>query len=221
MATPIQPISALLPYVIPHVPDCPDPTAEFNLRLAAIEFCERTRCWRHLAEASLTADTRTLAAPAFTTIHEIEQATFDGQTLIPISFTDSDHPSLTGTVMESAPMYVTQTEPGHLTVIPFRPGTLRVSVFLKPQHGTQFGMNPVSPLSDPLNVVPPFLVSQHAECVAFGALARIFALPGETWTDEARAAVCRAMFEERIASHASGNLRGQQRTPIRTKAQWV
>ncbi len=221
MASPIQPLSVLLGYVTPHVPACPDPTIEFNLRLAAIEFCERTRCWRHLSEVTLTAETRTLSAPAFTTVHEIEQATFDGKPLTPISFTDSAHEGLTGTVTESTPIYVTQVDPGQITVIPFIPGTLRVSVFLKPQHGSMFGLNPLNPLSDPLNVVPPFMVTQHAEALAHGALARLFALPGEEWTDEARAGAYRQMFDTAIGQKMGANLRGQQRAPIRTKPQWM
>ena len=52
MTIPIQ-LTKFLPMVLPHVPECPHGVATFNLRLAAIEFCERTLCWRHLAKVTI------------------------------------------------------------------------------------------------------------------------------------------------------------------------
>ena len=43
-------LSQFLHMVLPYAPGLPVMTAEHELRLAAIEFCERTRCWRHMIE---------------------------------------------------------------------------------------------------------------------------------------------------------------------------
>lgn len=39
-------LADLLPYVIPRAKGCPEVVATFNLRLAAIELCNRTSIWR-------------------------------------------------------------------------------------------------------------------------------------------------------------------------------
>lgn len=221
MSTPIQPLTDFLPYVRPFIAGCPDPVIEFNLRLAAIEFCERTRCWRYITSATLTEETRFLSAPAYSTVHEVEQATWEGRILTPIAFTEAEHSAMTGITKESNPAYITQTEPGRLTILPFAEGTVRISAFLKPQHGSQYGLDPMNPLHDPLNVVPQFMLTQHAEAIAYGALTRLYAIPGEPWSDPNMAGAYRSMFEQRIGQHMGANIRGQQRTPIRTKPQWM
>lgn len=221
MASPIQPLADFLPYVLPEAPSCPAPTAEFQLRMAAIEFCERTRCWRHLTTVAVSSENRTIAAPALTSIHEFEEVTHDGRPLTPTQFTDTEASALTGELMEGPPKYITQTEPGLVTIFPYQAGTLRISMFLKPQHGTLFGYDPINPLRDSLNVVPQFMLAQHAQSLAHGALARILRLPNEPWTDPGRSQFHAMQFEKAIGGHFSNNLRGQQRAPVRVKAQWM
>lgn len=221
MASPTTPLASFLPYVLPEAAACPSPTAEFQLRLAAIEFCERTRCWRHLTSVAVSAENSTLAAPALTTIHEFEEATFDGKLLVPTQYTAIEAEALKGELREGQPTHITQTEPGKVTIYPYAAGTLRLSMFLKPQHGTLFGFDPVNPLRDALNVVPPFMLEQHAAALAHGALARILILPRQTWTDPERAAFHRTMFDRAIGACSTSNMRGQQRAPVRTVAQWI
>lgn len=221
MASPTTPLASFLPYVLPEATACPAPTAEFQLRMAAIEFCERTRCWRHLTSVVVSAENTTIAAPALTTIHEFEEATHDGRLLTPTQYTEVEAEALKGELREGQPQYITQTEPGKVTIYPYAAGTLRLSMFLKPQHGTLFGADPVNPLRDALNMVPPFMLEQHATALAHGALARILRLPGETWTDGERAMFHHSKFEAAVGACSTSNMRGQQRAPVRTKAQWI
>lgn len=221
MSAPNTPLSAFLPYVLPYVATCPDPVAEFQLRMAAIEFCERTRCWRHIISVAVAANNQTIAAPTYSTIHEIEEATFNGKPLNPTQYTATDPNELTGLTATGDPVNITQIESGVVALYPFKTGTLRLSAFLKPMHGSAFGLNPLDPLSDAYNVVPEFLLRQHAETIARGALARIYGLPNEQFSNPNNALFYAKMFDEACGRNFASNLKGQQRAPIRTKAQWM
>lgn len=221
MATPDTPLSLFLPYVLPHAMKVPEPVAEFNLRLAAIEFCERTRCWRHAVSVAVSSNNQTLVAPAFTTIHQFEEATHDGRLLIPTQYTSLPPEVLSGELATGLPTWISQTEPGQVTIHPYLEGTLRLTVFLKPRHGTQFGADATNPLRDALNIVPAFMLSQHAEALACGALARILAIPGKPWSDPQRAMYHKAEFDKACDGSFSSNMTGQQRAPLRTKGQYM
>ena len=77
------------------------------------------------------------------------------------------------------------------------------------------------PLADANNVVPEFMLIQHAEKLAWGALARILAIPRQPFSDGAAAEVYRARFTEACANLQSATIRGQQRAPMRTKPMWM
>lgn len=221
MASPNTPLSAFLPYVLPKAPHCAEPYAEFQLRMAAIDFCERTRCWRHMLTVTVSSTNRTLVAPANTTIHEFEEVRHNGLLLTPTQYTDAEPPELTGVTRAGAPQYVSQAEPGVVSIFPYQAGTLKLSVFLKPRHGQAYGADPLDPLRDAFNVVPEFMLAQHAETLAAGALARILSTPNEPFTDPAAASAYAMLFDQRASSHFSRNIRGQERAPIRTKPQWL
>lgn len=214
------PLSAFLPYVLPYA-DCPRPTAELALRGAAIEWCEKTDGWRHIAEFELEENGQAIVAPAYATIHRIEEATLDGQSLTPTLFTDARPDELTGAETSGEPKYLTQVGPNAVSVYPFRQGILRISLFLKPRAEQAFGGDADDPLADANNVVPEFMLIQHAEKLAWGALARILAIPRQPFSDGAAAEVYRARFTEACANLQSATIRGQQRAPMRTKPMWM
>jgi hypothetical protein len=115
------PLDRFLPLVMPHCPGAPEFVATRNLRLAAIEFCERTRCWRHLTTATITGDGQAIAAPAYAAIHLIEDATWeDGQRLTPIQFSDVDEEAAANAT-DAPPAYITQAEYNTIRVIPRKP----------------------------------------------------------------------------------------------------
>lgn len=214
-------LSEFLPYVIPHCPACPDPVAEFLLRQAAIEFCERTRCWRYVTSVEITAATVDLPALANTEVDEIEEATHNGVRLSPTTYLESLPVGLYGAQADAAPKWITQVGPGSMIVSPFLAGTLRLSLILKPQSGVAMGFDPDDPLRDAKNVVPAFILSHHAATIAAGALARILMLPGQPFTEPGMAAVKRAEFDAATNSLAAKFQKGQQRAPLRTTARWM
>ncbi len=221
MVTATTRIGAFLPFVLPHLTAAPRPLVELSLRQAAIEFCERTKAWRHIISAAVTEQKATPAAPTYSAIHQIESATLDGIQLTPISFTEVLTDDLSGSQDQGQPKYITQSTPNEVQVYPFAPGTLRLSVILKPRAGQLFGTDAADPLHDAYNVVPDFLLTQHGETIAYGALARMFIIPGEAWTDADRANFYRVEFEKRTKASQAVSLKGQQRAPIRTKPVWM
>ena len=88
-AAPTKFLRDFLPLVIPNAIGVPDMVATFNLRLAAIEFCERTNCWRHIVSQTLTVNDPGIAVPGYATIHKIENASFGDIDLTPIAYTDA------------------------------------------------------------------------------------------------------------------------------------
>ena len=220
-AFPTTRLDDLMPLILPHAKDCPEPYAALQARLAAIEFCEKTRCWRHIITVPMTINHSLVVAPMNATIHEFEEATFNGQPLTPVQYTEADPTELAETAQSGLPKWITQIAPGEVSVMPFAPGTLRLSVFLKPRHGQMFGVDSDSPLFDAYNVIPEFLFAQHAASLADGALARILMTEGEPFFSPQRAALHGARFKEACDARFSANMRGQQRAPIRTNARWM
>ena len=214
-------IADLLPYILPKVPTAPLPFVEFQARLAAIEFCERTRCWRHIITAQVTAQNRTVTAPPYATIHEFEEVTLDGRELQPTQFIDADPQELMGPQESNQACYVAQINPGQVAVYPFQAGTLRISCFLKPRHGQNIGNDFEDPLNYSFNVLPAFMVTQFASALAAGALARILETERADFFSTQMAAKYRAELEDACNGHFSKNMRGQQRAPMRVKPRWM
>lgn len=209
-------LGAFLPMVLPHAAGVPEPVANFNLRLATIEFCERSRCWRHIETQILTEQDSAVVAPSYSAIHEFEYAMHDNVPLEPIQFSQIEH-HRAADLAGSPPKYITQVTPNTVSVYPFMPGTLEVSMFLKPQFGNQYGQNPANPLEDAFDKVPQFLLTQHGEPIAFGALARIFAIPNQTFSNPQMSAFYLQRFNSAVDGKFSANLRGQHRAAIRSK----
>lgn len=216
-------LTEFLPLVAHHAPHCPRSTIERALRDSAIAFCESTRIWRHLITATLTSGQNVaLVAPEFSVIHEIEHATHNGNDLIPLGYTDVGPDELTGQADTGVPRYITQISPDSVAVYPFMPGTLRLSVFLKPVAGRQlYGTDPLDTMHDAYNMVPEFFLTQHGATIAAGALARLFSIPSEAWTDPQRAGFYMQEFERACAAGKQRAFKGQQRAPLRTQPRWM
>lgn len=206
MSDGMRDLSDFLSYVLPHAPACPEPVAVQYLRVAATEWCERTRCWRETDELPTAAyEIEVLCVPPFSSLHEIEAAWFDGRPLTPKSFHEAwpDDRGDTG----ARPRWITQAQPNTVRLIPRGTGTLRISMFLKP-----------APDAD---VVPGFLFDQWVQPLADGALARILALPDPAYANPTAAVVYRSAFDAAANRNFAANIRGQQRASSRARAQFL
>lgn len=214
-------IADLMPYILPKAPTVPLPFASFQARLAVIEFCERTRCWRHIIEKNLGASGTAIVTPLSATIHQFEEATLNGAVLTPTQFTDVQPTELMGATEAGVAKYITQINPGTVAVYPAQAGTLRLSCFLKPRHGQNIGCDASDPLADGFDVLPAFMVTQYATALADGALYRIMSTSGQDFTDLTMAGIHKAAFDSACNDHFGTNMRGQQRAPIRTSARFM
>lgn len=210
-------LTKFLPLVLPHVPECPQAIATFNLRLAAIEFCERTRCWRHLTSVAIAKDGRAISAPIYAAIHQIESAVFDTDLpLEPIQYSDVDEASFAEQA-GSQPRYITQAQYNTVRVLPFKEGTLKLSLFLKPVNGSEMWTDTDGIVTDSYDAVPEFIYKMHAEHIACGALTRLMAQPNKPWSNPQLAGVYGQKFEGAMDNFFSANMTGQQRAPRRTR----
>ncbi|MDB6179003.1 hypothetical protein PAF17_16040 [Paracoccus sp. Z330] len=203
----------LLPLIAPFAPTCPDFITAQQARFAAIEFCERSRAWRHVVTTTVTDREMTPVVPDTATIHEIEFAEWgeSRDKLTPVQFS-----TIKGDI-EGRPHYVTQVNPHAITVSPFEEGEIRISMFLKPLSATEYGSDPANPLEDRFNVIPDFFVSIHGSTLAAGTLARILSIPDEPWTNPQEAQRYWMIFQDKLNQSFRANMRGQQRAPIRTR----
>lgn len=210
----MRPLSDFLRFVMPHAPGAPEIVAERCLRLAAIEFCERTRCWRQIRSFTMTVPGRSLVAAPYATIHEIERATFDGAPLTPIQFSDISQDLLTG---GGTPAYITQANPNSVIVYPHAEGVLELSLFLKPRADSEFLACTDEPMTDLFSRVPEHMFIQHAEAIAFGALARLLLMPKTEYFNANLGAYYEGKARERMDGLFSANLRGQHRAARRVR----
>lgn len=212
-----RPLEDFFPMILSNATGCPEPLAEQELRLAAVEFCERTRCWRQIIRRQLTRADLNMVAPVYATIHEIETASWNGIPLDPVQFSMVQN-DLEGDTDTGIPAYITQDNPGSVTLFPFSPGLLVLSVFLKPKVADDTAsLSAYTEGADDINVLPEFLLVQHGESLAAGALARILSKPNQPFTDPNRAMEARGTFERAINSHFARNIKGQHRAPPRSK----
>ena len=198
-------IEELLPQVIPYAPGCADPTAIQHLRDAAVRFCERTRCWRHIDTFNTTKNHhQIMAVPSGAVLFEIEWAKFDDRELeAKIPDVDTWHHQ---DQAYAYPRYITQVNPSCVSIEPHAEGELMISLFLKPSQET--------------DILPDFLVSHMARNIADGALATLLLLPNQPFTNPQMAMAFEAKFQASLDKNFDFNLRGQQRARKRTRANY-
>jgi hypothetical protein len=201
----MKPLDDLLPSILPYAPSCAAPTAYFGIRQAAIEFCERTRLWKFEDEFEVVeTDDDQLLAPADAVIHEIDEVRFDDIPLEPKTTQWLDEQCSGWREDTGTPSYLTQLEPNILRLVPRGTGTVNLSVWLKP--------------SQDADELPDFIVDQHRETIAHGALARILLIPNQSFSNPNMAAAFAQMFQAKLDALSAKGYTGQQRAPMRTKA---
>lgn len=200
-------LSDFLPSVMQHASACPDPTAEKAVRAAAIELCERTRCWRLLDDHALPAGWSSaipVSTPTGSRLHEVERAWFDSRELDRATYTDfPQRDDIIGT-----PSHFTQAQRGEVLVWgQGEAGTLRLSLFLKPSNAA--------------DEVPDFLLEDHLDDIAAGALGRILLVPEQTWSNPNLGSFFQMKFDAACNKNFASNIRGQQRASARTRARFL
>lgn len=202
-------LDVFLPKIMPYAPGCPEPTALAAIITAAQTFCERTRLWRDRDQFNVTpASCNVMCAPSGANVFEIESARLNDRALDPISLADLEfkHPTWRQ-FSESEGRWITQVEPDTVMVIPPATGTLELALILRP--------------ADDADQLPDFIGSLYRQCIADGALAEILMLPGQPFYAPDRAQYYAARFESKLGELTTRSIKGQQRAPIRTRAQFM
>lgn len=204
-------IDRFLPEVRPYAPGVPDVTAYKNLRLAAIEFCERTRLWRFEDTYDVTAsDCEQVSTPAGSVLHDIEVVMFDGRELRPVGTRDLDRLSpgwrTDDPIQSGMPEFVTQIEQNTIRIVPALAGSLYLCLRLKPSQDTMD--------------LPDFLLGEYRECIGWGALGRLLMLPGQSYTNPDMAAFYMSRFNTKVDSLVTKGTNGQQNAVKRTRSRF-
>jgi hypothetical protein len=204
---------ALLPEVLPYVPNCPEMSAVNAIRNAVIEFCTGSWYWQHdcypiPAIAGLNEFEPDL--PTQTKFVGVVDAFFGGRPLKPNDeatlrnrYANRDFRAWQGT-----PAYWYQTDPDKLLLVP-TPDTeaakfsLDLRIAVAPTR--------VSTGADDA------LFERYAETIAAGAIARLKAVPGQPYSDQAGAQVALILFKKAIVEARSLIERNMTRGPLRVR----
>lgn len=213
-------LSRFLPLVMPYVMGAPEMVVQRHIRMAVIEWCERTRCWRQIVDMPVTGAGRAVMPMPFATVHEFEFAEWHDAAgnvhpLCPTQFSDIE----TSDTAEAAnvPGHITQIEPGTLSLYPpTTVGSVRISAFLKPRSESEYALVD-GEARDKFDVCPRFILDQYSDQIASGSIARVLRVPQQSFTDLKMSAFYLARFEEAMDRRFSTNIRGQQRKPVRTR----
>lgn len=199
--------------VEPEVRGCTVPALDAAIRMAAHQFCKRARCWRVRVNVPVTSTVFTAIQPSMpegAIVVGIEAAWFDGHPLEPapfLGFTPTELNSTTG-----RPRYITQREDGQLRIVPRATGTVVANLFAAP---------PAAVASQSAPKLPDFLLSEHAEAIRDGALARLLAETGRPWSNASLAAYRAAMFEAATDAAIAASYQGQQRARVRSRGHFM
>lgn len=238
LADPVN-LRVLLPLVMPFAPRVPELVALFNLRLAAIELCERARVWRHMTEMSVTENHFEITdIPPYGQVHEVERARMSGALvdLIPLASNDAaleryqgyllsddmDFSAANDAPTEASPVYFSQSKPGCFSLIPFATGAVVMSLWLKPHLDKHsYATSPAGLIEDSYDRVPGYLTNLYGQVVADGALGRLLMHTTAEYANPDLAMSKMAAAERGIVSAISKSFSGQQRAPARTKTLWT
>lgn len=194
--------------------DVPYPTAINALRMAAIEFCDRSMVYvADLDPVSVVADeaTYSLDAPNGTKVVRIEQAWFNGVKLTPTTRLDlardyANWPTITG-----SPTHYTQEN------------TEEVILFPKPTSALADGLTMKVALkpSRTATVIENWLLEKYQDDIFYGAKWHLFEMTDKPWANGDAAMYCKAKFDESITAAQLSASKGMGKARLRTTPQYL
>lgn len=201
-----------LPLVLPAVPAAPTVAALQEIRRALAAFCEETRVWQgwmRTLDVWAGEPEYRIPVPDDAAVVIVERVVLTGQTLtfrtpkqLEEAYPDQDWAGLAPT---DAVAYWTQMDPHTVRLVPPPQATvfcgLSMRLLLKPQRDA--------------DVVPGFLWEDHADAVAWKAVAELAGVPGQPWTSGETAAYYLAKAQQAF-SEAGRDADRQFARPRRT-----
>lgn len=199
--------NAFYDYLMPLVPQCPQPMANLHLRLAAQEWCDRTLSWREwLDDVTTTGDlSYDFGVSSTQDVVQLLRATLDGQDLPVI--TPDQLPSNWRTSSAGCIRGIFTLDTQTFNVVPTQAAGLIVQ--------TEVALRP----SNTATGVEDSLFRSYANEIATGAAARLHAIKKKPYSDAQSTA--RGEFNEAIDKVASEVWHAYSRAPLRTRASFL
>lgn len=199
-------LSEVEPYVLPAAATAPIDVIEFNVRQAAIQFCERTLIWaEHLPELTTVANQEAydIVRPQFSTVHKLTRATLNGcgLTIVPYSTGLLARQNLEASTGANT-AFMDTINRVHLAPAPQVAGLeIYLDAVLVPSHDA---------------TTLPALLFPFLEALGFGALAKILLIKGDNY-DPSLAAINAQLFKDAVSTAALRVSRGMSSAGIRGK----
>lgn len=203
-----------LPYVLPHVPGCPDIAARAEILRAAIRFCEQSKVWKVVqAGVDVVAGTASYAVPCPTggKLALIQEAYFDGKPIKPK--TPDDLRTYYGANWQAAtgtPQWFTQLDPDNVILVPIPTADLTEGLVIEGVY---------KPARAAITV-PDFLFERYADVIGHGAAAFLLATPKNVWFNAQAAAIQQDLFESGTAHARSEAAKGFGRARQRVRGHY-
>lgn len=204
----------LLPYVMPDAVKCPNVIALQRIKMACIEFFERTKVWNGTYTTSTVQDqpSITIALSTDITAIDLESVYVGDDQQDEYQIVSADTAQELAASMYSAPYawrpYLWSSTPFVFNLSP-TPGASGIPV--------QFTISQKPSLTSQ-GIAAGAYFDQFYEGMAAGALAKILMMPGKDWTDRQLAELKQAQFNDAIQTAVIRAARGFGGGRLRTRA---
>ena len=188
----------------PMMLDCPIPIASQGILWAAIEFCERTKCWMNTQTKTVNAGAQHIALTPDDDglIMAIDEVTWDGGLLSAVTRQDADQ--ILVKEPSGTPYAYYRPNPETLSLAPAAAsqGTLSVTMYLAPLRTA--------------TTLPRMLYDLYWDAIEPGALWRLMKVPNRPWSDPNQAVFHKQEFERLTGSYSARAGKDGTGLPLRT-----
>lgn len=184
-------------YYLSDVPGCSYVTAANALRMAAQEFCERSKVWRVTMDPVLTVADISIYDFDITTEQEISKimsVKLDDQPIAMLLHDQAGNGQIGMISLNQREFF--------LQPVPAAGQSLEIKAVLKPSNES--------------TGIEDFIYAAHAEAIAQGAKARLFGLANQPFTNPKAAMDARSAFETAIAQAIIKSAKAYSGAPLRT-----
>lgn len=202
--------TAMVSEVLPDVPGCPNIAMVNALRTMAIEFCQRSLCWRYEHPSQTAAagiGDYEFQVPPETVVAKLMSIWHNGVLLTPKSHDGLADMYSGWLTEEGTPRYVTQFNEREFRPVPMPDITLgnafSLIVALKPTRDS--------------TGIDTTIYEEHLDTLACGAKARLMEVPGKPWTNVTLSQYHRGKFEAGVLSAMNRVAMGYGRASLRVK----
>lgn len=187
----------------PMMLDCPIPIASQGILWAAIEFCERTRCWSNPQTKIVKAGTKNIALlpDEDGLIMDVNNVRWNDTFLSPITRQEADQIAVNEPTGIPQGYYRPNPETLALAPAAASQGTLTVTMYLSPTRQA--------------TTLPRMLYDLYWDAIEPGALWRLMKVPNRPWSDPNQAVFHKQEFERLVGSYSARASKDGTTQPLR------